>query len=154
MLRAKGVKRATLVGFSTGGGEVARYIGRHGTARVAKVAFVSAVTPIMGASPTNPNGVPEAVFVMKLRLPAGASAEDARDLATDPAPPAGDQRNAPGEVEGVRHAEPPWRSSDVAAATGRPGRRGRRILRMPRPGRGAADGAPDFGEAIIHAIVR
>lgn len=62
VLRAKNVKGATLIGFSTGGGEVARYIGRHGTARVAKVAFISAVTPIMGQSPTNPNGVPEAVF--------------------------------------------------------------------------------------------
>lgn len=41
---------------------MARHIGRHGTASVAKVAFVSAVTHIMGASPTHPNGVPEAVF--------------------------------------------------------------------------------------------
>ncbi|MDR7272893.1 non-heme chloroperoxidase [Pelomonas saccharophila] len=62
VLTALDVKRATLVGFSTGGGEVARYIGRHGTARVAKVVLVGAVTPMLGASPGNPNGVPEAVF--------------------------------------------------------------------------------------------
>lgn len=56
------LKNAVLVGFSTGGGEVARYIGRHGTSRVAKVALVSAVTPVMIKSATNPNGVPIEVF--------------------------------------------------------------------------------------------
>ncbi len=56
------LKSAVLVGFSTGGGEVARYIGRHGTARVAKVALVSAVTPVMIQSAKNPNGVPLSVF--------------------------------------------------------------------------------------------
>jgi len=56
------LKNAVLVGFSTGGGEVARYIGRHGTARVAKVALVSAVTPVMIKSAKNPNGVPIEVF--------------------------------------------------------------------------------------------
>ena len=60
VLRALDVKRATLVGFSTGGGEVARYIGRHGTARVAKAVLVGAVTPIMGQTPTHPEGVPTA----------------------------------------------------------------------------------------------
>ncbi|KQW45305.1 MULTISPECIES: alpha/beta fold hydrolase [unclassified Roseateles] len=62
VLRSLDVKRVTLVGFSTGGGEVARYIGRHGTARVAKTVLVGAITPIMGQTPTNPNGVPTAVF--------------------------------------------------------------------------------------------
>ncbi len=52
----------TLVGFSTGGGEVARYIGRHGTGRVKKAVLVSAVTPMMLQTPSNPNGVPIAVF--------------------------------------------------------------------------------------------
>ena len=41
------LKRATLVGFSAGGGEVARYIGRHGTKRLAKAALISAVPPLM-----------------------------------------------------------------------------------------------------------
>jgi non-heme chloroperoxidase len=56
------LRDAVLVGFSTGGGEVARYIGRHGTARVAKAALVGAVTPIMVRSATNPDGVPIEVF--------------------------------------------------------------------------------------------
>ncbi|MGN6825937.1 alpha/beta fold hydrolase [Paucibacter sp. M5-1] len=62
VLRAFDVKGVALVGFSTGGGEVARYIGRHGTSRVGKVVLVSAITPIMGKTPTNPNGVPVEVF--------------------------------------------------------------------------------------------
>jgi non-heme chloroperoxidase len=53
---------ATLVGHSTGGGEVARYIGRHGTNRVAKAVLVGAVTPQMMVSPANPDGVPMSVF--------------------------------------------------------------------------------------------
>jgi len=53
---------ATLVGHSTGGGEVARYIGRHGTSRVAKAVLVGAVTPQMMVSPNNPDGVPMDVF--------------------------------------------------------------------------------------------
>jgi non-heme chloroperoxidase len=56
------LKNAVLVGFSTGGGEVARYVGRHGTSRVAKVALISAVTPVMIKSEKNPNGVPLEVF--------------------------------------------------------------------------------------------
>ena len=51
-----------LVGFSTGGGEVARYIGRHGTSRVAKVVLVSAVPPFMLQTQDNPGGVPIEVF--------------------------------------------------------------------------------------------
>ncbi len=54
--------RVTLVGFSTGGGEVARYIGRHGTARVAKAALISAIPPLMLKTPANPTGVPLDVF--------------------------------------------------------------------------------------------
>ena len=52
----------TLVGFSTGGGEVARYIGRHGTRRVARVVLVSAVTPLMVKTENNPQGLPIEVF--------------------------------------------------------------------------------------------
>ncbi|MGV7206547.1 alpha/beta fold hydrolase [Oxalobacteraceae bacterium A2-2] len=53
---------ATLVGHSTGGGEVARYIGRHGTGRVARAVLVGAVTPRMLVGDDNPNGVPMEVF--------------------------------------------------------------------------------------------
>jgi non-heme chloroperoxidase len=62
VLNKLNVRGATLVGFSTGGGEVARYIGRHGTARVKKLALVGAVTPIMVKNADNPNGVPLEVF--------------------------------------------------------------------------------------------
>ena len=53
-----GLKEVTLVGHSTGGGEVARYIGRHGTWRVAKAVLIGAVTPIMLRTAANPGGAP------------------------------------------------------------------------------------------------
>jgi non-heme chloroperoxidase len=56
------VKDATLVGHSTGGGEVARYIGRHGTKRVAGAVLIGAVPPIMIKSEKNPGGLPKDVF--------------------------------------------------------------------------------------------
>ncbi|KAB8043403.1 alpha/beta fold hydrolase [Janthinobacterium aquaticum] len=62
LLDALDVKDAFLVGHSTGGGEVARYIGRHGEARVAKAALIAAVPPQMVQSPTNPGGLPMSVF--------------------------------------------------------------------------------------------
>ena len=52
----------TMVGFSTGGGEVARYIGRHGTGRVSKVVLVGAVTPFMLRTDDNPDGAPVQLF--------------------------------------------------------------------------------------------
>lgn len=62
VIKALNVKDVTLVGFSTGGGEVARYIGRHGTRLVKKAALISAVPPIMLKTEWNPNGVPMSVF--------------------------------------------------------------------------------------------
>lgn len=56
------VKDATLIGFSTGGGEVARYIGRHGTKRLKKAALISAVPPLMLKTDANPGGLPIEVF--------------------------------------------------------------------------------------------
>lgn len=56
------LKDAVHVGHSTGGGEVARYIGRHGTGRVAKAVLIGAVPPIMLKTEWNPNGVPLDVF--------------------------------------------------------------------------------------------
>ena len=53
---------ATMVGHSTGGGEVARYIGRHGTSRVARAVLVAAVPPLMLKTDSNPNGLPIEVF--------------------------------------------------------------------------------------------
>lgn len=51
-----------LIGHSTGGGEVARYVGRHGTKRLSKIVLVGAVTPLMLKTPTNPEGIPIEVF--------------------------------------------------------------------------------------------
>lgn len=62
VLEALDLQGATLVGHSTGGGEVARYIGRHGTKRVARVVLVAAVPPIMLKSAANPEGLPMEVF--------------------------------------------------------------------------------------------
>jgi non-heme chloroperoxidase len=54
--------QVTVIGFSTGGGEVARYIGRHGTSRVSKIGLISAVPPLMLKTPANPGGLPIDVF--------------------------------------------------------------------------------------------
>ena len=62
LMDALDLKNAVLVGFSTGGGEVARYIGRHGTKRVAKATLVSSVPPLMLQTPANPGGLPIKVF--------------------------------------------------------------------------------------------
>jgi non-heme chloroperoxidase len=56
------LKNAVHIGHSTGGGEVARYIGRHGESRVSKAVLISAVTPIMVKTPANPGGLPKEVF--------------------------------------------------------------------------------------------
>ena len=56
------LKDATLVGHSTGGGEVTRYIGRHGTKRVAAAILIAAVPPILVKSASNPEGIPIEVF--------------------------------------------------------------------------------------------
>ncbi len=53
---------AVLIGFSTGGGEVARYIGRHGTKRVPRAALISAVPPLMLKRAANPGGLPIEAF--------------------------------------------------------------------------------------------
>src|ERR1700728_566117 len=56
------LKKAVHVGHSTGGGEVARYIARHGTSRVAKAVLIGAVPPLMVKTPSNPGGLPIETF--------------------------------------------------------------------------------------------
>jgi non-heme chloroperoxidase len=94
------IQVATLVGFSTGGGEVARYVGRHGTGRVAKLVLVSAVPPLMLQTDDNPNGVPIEVFD---GLRAGSLADRSqlyRDLADGPF--FGNNREGTSISQGVR----------------------------------------------------
>jgi len=62
LIEALDLKDATLVGHSTGGGEVTRYIGRHGTKRVAAAVLIGAVPPILVKSASNPEGIPIEVF--------------------------------------------------------------------------------------------
>ena len=62
VVEALDLKNAVHVGHSTGGGEVARYIGRHGTKRVAKAVLIGAIPPLMLKTPANPGGLPIEVF--------------------------------------------------------------------------------------------
>ncbi len=74
----------TLVGFSTGGGEVARYIGRHGTGRVKKAVLISAVPPLMLKTADNPGGVPITVFDGLRKGQLENRAQLYRDIASGP----------------------------------------------------------------------
>jgi pimeloyl-ACP methyl ester carboxylesterase len=62
LVEALDLKNTIHVGHSTGGGEVARYIGRHGTKRVAKAVLIGAVPPLMLKTAANPGGLPMEVF--------------------------------------------------------------------------------------------
>jgi non-heme chloroperoxidase len=62
VIEALDLKQVTLVGHSTGGGEVARYIGRYGTSRVAKAVLIAAVPPLMLKTADNPEGLPIELF--------------------------------------------------------------------------------------------
>ena len=62
VIESLNLKDATLVGHSTGGGEVTRYVGRHGTKRLAKVVLIGAVPPLMLKTEANPGGLPIEVF--------------------------------------------------------------------------------------------
>ncbi len=78
------LKDVVLIGFSTGGGEISRYIGRHGTKRIAKFVLVSAVPPLMAQTATNPEGLPVSVFD---GIRAGSIADRSqlyRDIASGP----------------------------------------------------------------------
>ena len=62
VIAALGLREVSMFGFSTGGGEVARFVARHGTANVAKLGLISAVPPLMVKNASNPGGVPIEVF--------------------------------------------------------------------------------------------
>ena len=75
---------AVHVGHSTGGGEVVRYLGRHGEARAAKAAIISAVPPLMVQTEANPEGTPKSVFDDLMVQTATRRAQFYRDLPSGP----------------------------------------------------------------------
>src|SRR5271170_2229722 len=79
-----GLKRAIHVGHSTGGGEVTRYIARHGESRVAKAVLISSVPPLMVKTPANPGGLPKEVFDGFQAQVAANRAQFYMDLPTGP----------------------------------------------------------------------
>jgi len=92
---------AVLVGHSTGGGEVARYIGRHGTSRLAKAVLVGAIPPLMLKTAVNPGGLPIAVFD---QLRAGLSADRSQFYKDLSAPFFGANRSSSKVSQGTRDA--------------------------------------------------
>jgi non-heme chloroperoxidase len=102
LIEALDLRDVILIGFSTGGGEVTRYIGRHGTARVAKLVLVSAVPPFMLRTDDNPGGVPIEVFD---EIRAGSLADRSQlyhDLADGPF--FGNNRDGANVSRGIRDA--------------------------------------------------
>jgi non-heme chloroperoxidase len=84
LIESLNLKNAILVGFSTGGGEVARYIGRHGTKRVAKAVLVSSVPPRMLKTTSNPGGLPIEVFDGIRAASIASRSQLYKDLASGP----------------------------------------------------------------------
>ena len=82
LIEALDLKQITMVGHSTGGGEVARYIGRHGTRRGAKAVLVGAVPPVMLKSAANPEGQPLEVFDGIRKAVAADRSQFYKDLAS------------------------------------------------------------------------
>lgn len=84
LLQVLEIEKASLFGFSTGGGEVARYIGRHGTERITKAGLISAVPPVMLRTESNPNGVPLEEFDRLRAASAANRSQLYRELASGP----------------------------------------------------------------------
>jgi non-heme chloroperoxidase len=101
LVDALDLKNATLVGHSAGGGEVARYIGRHGTSRVARAVLVGAVTPLMLQTDANPGGLPIEAFDKIRAGVAGDRSQFFKDLT---APFFGANRPGARVSQGVRDA--------------------------------------------------
>ena len=81
VMEALDLRDAVIIGHSTGGGEVARYPGRHGTSRVKKAVLVAAVPPIMLKTAANPEGLPMNVFDAIRAGVSGDSSQYYKDLA-------------------------------------------------------------------------
>ncbi|HKQ47991.1 MAG TPA: alpha/beta hydrolase [Phycisphaerae bacterium] len=89
------------IGHSTGGGEVARYIGRHGTKRVAKAVLIGAVPPLMLKTPANPGGLPKETFD---KIRAGVLADRSQFFKDLPTPFYGGNRSGSKFTDGLRDA--------------------------------------------------
>ena len=109
LVRALDLRDAVHVGHSTGGGEVARYIGRHGTGRVSKAVLIGAIPPLMLKTPANPAGTPIEAFD---RLRAGVLADRSRFWKELSLPFYGYNRPGAAVSEGVR--DDFWRQSMMA----------------------------------------
>jgi len=83
LAKALDLKTAIHVGHSTGGGEVAHYLGRHGTGRAAKAVLIGAVPPVMVQSAKNPAGLPLSVV---RRIPRGARGQSSQFYKDVPIP--------------------------------------------------------------------
>jgi non-heme chloroperoxidase len=101
LVQALDLRDTIHVGHSTGGGEVARYIGRHGTSRVAKAVLVGAVPPLMLKTPANPGGLPIDVFDGIRAGVSGDRSQFYKDLST---PFYGANRPGSSVSQGVRDA--------------------------------------------------
>jgi non-heme chloroperoxidase len=112
VIRHLDLQELTLVGFSTGGGEVTRYIGRHGTDRVAQLVLVSAVPPFMLRTGDNPGGVPVEVFDGIRSASTADRSQAYRDLADGPF--FGNNRPGQNPSQGMRDAF--WRQGLQAGA--------------------------------------
>jgi non-heme chloroperoxidase len=99
LVEALGLKDAVHVGHSTGGGEVARYIGRHGTTRAAKAVLISAVPPLMLKTAANPGGLPMEAFD---QIRAGVSADRSQYFRDLSAPFYGANREGAQVSQGLR----------------------------------------------------
>jgi non-heme chloroperoxidase len=95
------LRHAIHIGHSTGGGEVARYLGRHGTGRVAKAVLIAAVPPLMLKTPANPDGLPIEVFD---RIRAGVTADRSQFFKDLTLPFYGYNRPGAKVSEGIRDA--------------------------------------------------
>lgn len=99
LIEALDLQNAVLVGHSTGGGEITRYIGRYGTSRVAKAVLVGAIPPLMLKTPSNPNGTPIEAFDQIRAGVAGDRSQYYKDLS---APFYGANRPGAKVSQGVR----------------------------------------------------
>ena len=101
LIETLGLLEVVLVGHSTGGGEVTRYLGRHGTARVAKVVLLGAIPPLMLKTDTNPGGLPiEAFYAIRAGV-SGDRSQFYKDLSE---PFYGANRSGSTVSQGVRDA--------------------------------------------------